>query len=63
MTEIFQPYDTAEHLASQADIAAYLEAVLEEAGDDASFLAHALGIIARARSMSSFGKGCTRRCS
>ncbi|MFA7532665.1 MAG: addiction module antidote protein [Castellaniella sp.] len=56
MTEIFQPYDTAEHLRDEADIAAYLEAVLKEAGDDASFVAHALGIMARARSMTELAR-------
>lgn len=56
MTETFRSYDTAEHLKDEADIAAYLEAVLEEAGDDAGFVAHALGVIARARSMSELAR-------
>ncbi len=30
----------------------YLEACLEEAGDDPAFIVHALGVIARARNMS-----------
>jgi len=30
---------------------AYLDACLEEAGDDAAFIAHALGVVARAKGM------------
>ena len=45
-------YDVAEHLRSPEEAAAYLEAVLEEAGTDAAFIAKALGDIARARNMS-----------
>lgn len=44
-------YDVAEHLRSSEEMAAYLEACLEEAGDDAAFIAKALGDIARARGM------------
>ena len=44
-------YDVAEHLRSPDEMAAYLEACLEEAGDDAAFIAKALGDIARARGM------------
>jgi len=44
-------YDVAEHLRSQEEMAAYLEACLEEAGDDAAFIAKALGDIARAKGM------------
>lgn len=44
-------YDSADYLKSEADMAAYLEACLEEAPDDAAFLAAALGTIARARGM------------
>jgi len=51
MTEKFTKYDAAEHLKTDADMAAYLDACLEEAGDDPAFIAHALGVIARARGM------------
>jgi probable addiction module antidote protein len=44
-------YDVAEHLRTPAEMAAYLEACLEEAGDDAAFIAKALGDIARAKGM------------
>lgn len=45
-------WDSAEHLQTEADIVAYFDACLEEAGDDPAFIAHALGTIARARGMS-----------
>jgi probable addiction module antidote protein len=44
-------YDVAEHLRTPEEMAAYLEACLEEAGGDASFIAKALGDIARAKGM------------
>lgn len=45
-------YDVAEHLRTPEDMAAYLEASLEDANGDASFIAKALGDIARAKGMS-----------
>lgn len=45
-------YDVAEHLRTPEEMAAYLEVCLEEANGDASFIAKALGDIARARGMS-----------
>ena len=45
-------YDVAEHLRTTEDMAAYLEACLEEANGDAAFVAKALGDIARAKGMS-----------
>lgn len=44
-------YDVSEELCSPADMAAYLDAWLIEAPDDAEGLAHALGDIARAIGM------------
>ena len=44
-------YDVAEHLRTQEERAAYLEACLEEADGDAAFVAKALGDIARAKGM------------
>jgi probable addiction module antidote protein len=44
-------YDVAEHLRTPDEMAAYLEACLEEAGDDAAFIAKSLGDIARAKGM------------
>ena len=45
-------YDIAEHLRTPEEMAAYLEACIEEANGDAAFIAKALGDIARARGMS-----------
>jgi probable addiction module antidote protein len=45
-------YDVAEHLRTPEEMAAYLEACIEEAQGDASFIAKALGDIARAKGMS-----------
>jgi len=44
-------YDVSEHLRNPEEMAAYLEASMEEAGDDAAFIAKALGNIARAKGM------------
>ena len=44
-------YDVAEHLRTLEEMAAYLEACLDEAEGDAAFIAKALGDIARARGM------------
>jgi probable addiction module antidote protein len=49
--EKFSRYDVADYLQSSEDIAAYLEACIEEAGDDAAMIAAALGDICRARGM------------
>ena len=46
------PYDVAEHLRTPEDMAAYLEVCMEEADGDATFIAKALGDIARAKGMS-----------
>ena len=55
-TTITTPYDTADYLKTEEDMALYLGACLEEAGDDAAFIAHALGNIARARGMTQLAK-------
>lgn len=44
-------YDVAEHLRTPEEMAAYLDAWLEEAPDDVSGIARALGDIARAKGM------------
>ena len=43
-------YDSADYLQSPEDLAAYLNAILEE--NDSGLLAHALGVVARAQGMS-----------
>lgn len=50
------PYDTADYLKTDEDMARYLEACFEEAGDDAAFIAKALGNIARARGMTQLAR-------
>lgn len=42
---ITTPYDSAEYLKTLKHIALYFAACIEEAGDDAAFIAHALGLI------------------
>ncbi|GHU12235.1 transcriptional regulator [Betaproteobacteria bacterium] len=44
-------WDSAEYLKTEEDMASYLEACMEEAPDDAAFIASALGNIARAKGM------------
>lgn len=49
--ETFARYDAADYLRTEADIAAYLEAVMEEGGGDPDCLARALEAVARARDL------------
>ena len=44
-------YDVAEYLTTPEEMAAYLEACIEESDGDAAFVAKALGNIARAKGM------------
>lgn len=62
MTEKFSRYDTAEHLRTEEEIGLYLDACMEEGADDPAFIAHALGVVARARNMSQLARdtGMTR---
>lgn len=55
-------WDSADYLKTEADRTAYLQACLEEAPDDPAFIAHALGVVARARNMSQLARdtGLTR---
>ena len=54
--ETFARYDSADYLKTEEDIAAYLEAVMEEAGDDPVYVARALGVVARARNMTALAR-------
>jgi probable addiction module antidote protein len=60
--EAFSRWDPADHLKTRAQVAAYLDACMDEAGDDPAFIAAALGDIARARGMARLAKetGLTR---
>ncbi|NTU43552.1 MAG: putative addiction module antidote protein [Nitrospirales bacterium] len=49
-----RPWDVVEHLKTEEDMAAYLEAVLEE--DDPTLVSAALGDIARARGMTEIAR-------
>ncbi len=49
-------YDVTEHLRTPEEMAAYLDAWLEEAPDDATGIAKALGNIARAKGMTQVAK-------
>ena len=62
MSEKFTRYDSAEYLKTEDDIAAYIEACMDEGGEDPAFIAQALGVVARARNMSQLARdtGMTR---
>ncbi len=53
-TERFSRYDTADYLKNEEDIAAYLEAVMEDG--DPALIAAALGDVARARNMTALAQ-------
>jgi probable addiction module antidote protein len=55
-SEEFTNYDSADYLTSVEDAAAYLEAAVEEAGDDPAFIAQALGVIARSGNVSELAR-------
>ena len=50
------PYDVADHLRSPEEMAAYLDAWLDEFPDDVSGIARAVGDIARAKGMTQVAK-------
>lgn len=56
MSQTTTRYDVAEHLRTQEEMAAYLEACIEEANGDAAFIAKALGDIARAKGMAQLAR-------
>ena len=49
-------YDVAEHLRTTEEMAAYLDACINEADGDAAFITKAIGDIARARGMSQIAR-------
>ena len=55
-TETFSPYDSADYLFDVETAAAYLEAALDEAGDDSAVIAQALGTIARSGNLSELAR-------
>ncbi len=48
MTILTTRWESAEYLKTEEDIQLYLEACIEEAGDDPDFIAHALSVVASA---------------
>jgi probable addiction module antidote protein len=54
--EAFAPFDSADYLDDLDAAAAYLEAALEEAGDDPALMAQALGTIARSGNVSELAR-------
>ena len=48
------PWDSAKHLKTEDDIAHYLESVFEDG--DPALIAHALGVVARAKGMSKIAR-------
>ena len=54
--EQFARYDSADYLKTEEDIAAYLEAVMEEGGEDPGYVVRALGVVARARNMTALAR-------
>ena len=51
MTTTTSAYDVSDYLRTPEEMAAYLEACIDEADGDAAFIAKALGDIARAQGM------------
>lgn len=49
MPEEFAPFDAAEMLSSEEEISIYLDEALKT--NDAAYVAHALGVVARAKGM------------
>lgn len=60
MTEKFSRYDSADYLKTEEEVQLYFEACLAE--NDPALIAHALGVIARARGMTQLARdtGLTR---
>jgi probable addiction module antidote protein len=49
-------WESAQYLKTDEDIQLYLDACIEEAGDDPAFIIHALGVIAKAKNMSQLAR-------
>ena len=56
MSSKLTKWDSAANLKTDEDIAAYLDACFEEAGDDAAYITHALGVVAKAKRMTQLAK-------
>ncbi|MCW8041133.1 MULTISPECIES: addiction module antidote protein [Acinetobacter] len=62
MTVKLKKWNIQDHLKTEEDRQAYLEAALEEAGDDPAYIAHVLGDIAKSYGMTKLAQetGLTR---
>lgn len=62
MTTEFTPWDVQDQLKTPEDCAAFVQAVVEEAGDDTAFIVKALGEVAKAKGMAAVARdaGITR---
>ena len=56
----FSKWDVTDYLKTDEDIILFLEACFDEGGDDAAFIAAALGEVARARGRRA--RACIARC-
>lgn len=58
----FKRFDAADYLETEDDIVEFMDAVMEEDGNDPALIARALGAVARARNMSQLSRdtGLTR---
>ena len=61
--ENFKLYDSAHFLESEEAITGFMDAVMEEGGNDPSYVAGALGVVARARMLTQLANdaGMSRR--
>lgn len=55
-SETFSRFDAADYLANVEDAAAYLEAAIDEAGENPAFVTQALGTIARSGNVSELAR-------
>lgn len=56
MSTEFTPWDVQDHLNTPEDCAAFVHAVVEEAGDDTAFIVKALGEVAKAKGMATLAR-------
>lgn len=54
--ETFAPFDAANYLDTVEDVAAYLEAIIDEGDDGPTVIARALGAVARSRNFSQIAR-------
>jgi probable addiction module antidote protein len=57
MKEIkLQQFDAADYLEGETDIASFMQAAMEDGGDDPAYIARCLGVVARAHSMNQLAR-------